>query len=130
MRMFEWLRTGSFVSIIGLSCAYSAWAKQGGSELSAVTPAQVDEIFSPWNRADSPGCAVSIVHNGGTVYTRGYGMADLSHDAPIGPATPFHVASVSKQFTAAAVILLEQQGTVRFLLKLMENLLSRRDWNY
>jgi CubicO group peptidase (beta-lactamase class C family) len=37
-------------------------------------------------------------------------MADLSHDAPITPQTPFHVASVSKQFTAAAILLLADQG--------------------
>jgi CubicO group peptidase (beta-lactamase class C family) len=44
------------------------------------------------------------------IYKHGYGMADLDHDIPIGPNTVFHVASVSKQFTAAAILLLAQDG--------------------
>lgn len=75
-----------------------------------VTPAQVDKIFAKWNKPDSPGCALAVLHNGGPVYERGYGMADLEHDAAITPATPFHVASVSKQFTAAAILVLAEQG--------------------
>jgi CubicO group peptidase (beta-lactamase class C family) len=75
-----------------------------------VTPAQVDKVFAKWDRADSPGCALAVLHNGSPVYEHGYGMADLEHDAAITPATPFHVASVSKQFTAAAILLLAEQG--------------------
>jgi CubicO group peptidase (beta-lactamase class C family) len=77
---------------------------------SAVTSAQVDAIFAPWSRTDSPGCALAVLQGGHVVYEHGYGMADLSHEAVITPRTPFHVASVSKQFTAAAVLLLAQQG--------------------
>jgi CubicO group peptidase (beta-lactamase class C family) len=53
---------------------------------------------------------VSVIQNGSIVYERGYGVADLQHDAPISPTTVFHVASMSKKFTAAAILLLEQQG--------------------
>jgi CubicO group peptidase (beta-lactamase class C family) len=70
----------------------------------------VDAIFSQWNRRDSPGCAVSVLQNGRIVYEKGYGMADLEHDTPITPTTVFHVASMSKQFTATAILLLVQQG--------------------
>jgi len=77
---------------------------------SAVTSAQVDAIFEPWNRTDSPGCALAVLQGGRIAYEHGYGMADLSHEAIITPKTPFHVASVSKQFTAAAILLLAQQG--------------------
>ena len=51
-----------------------------------------------------------MMKNGHVVYKRAYGMADLEHGAPITPSTPFHVASVSKQFTAAAIMLLAQDG--------------------
>jgi CubicO group peptidase (beta-lactamase class C family) len=44
------------------------------------------------------------------VYKHGYGMADLDHNVAITPSTVFHVASMSKQFTAAAILLLVQQG--------------------
>ena len=43
----------------------------------------VDQIFSAWNRPDSPGCAVGVFAYGAIVYERGYGMADLEQDVPI-----------------------------------------------
>jgi len=71
---------------------------------------QVDKVFEKWDKPDSPGCALGIYKDGQTVYKRGYGMADLNDDVPITPATIFHVASMSKQFTAASIVLLAQQG--------------------
>ena len=74
------------------------------------TAKQIDQIFSPWNKADSPGCAVGVYAGGGIAYEHGYGMANLNDDIPITPRTVFHVASMSKQFTAASILLLEKQG--------------------
>ena len=73
---------------------------------------QVDKIFAKWDSTVSPGCALSVIKDGQIVYKRGYGMADLDHDIPITPETVFHVASISKQFTAAAIILLAQEGKI------------------
>ena len=78
--------------------------------LPVIAPAQVDAIFADWNRTDSPGCALSVMHDEVVLYEHGYGMADLEHDATIRGDTPFHVASISKQFTAAAIVLLAQKG--------------------
>ena len=72
--------------------------------------AQVDALFSAWNKPTSPGCAVAVMQGGRIVYDHGYGMADLDHDIPITPDTVFHVASVSKQFTAASVAMLAAEG--------------------
>jgi CubicO group peptidase (beta-lactamase class C family) len=71
---------------------------------------KVDKVFEKWARPDSPGCALGIYKDGQVVYKRGYGMANLNDDIPITPATVFHVASMSKQFTAASILLLAQQG--------------------
>src|SRR5512136_644308 len=71
---------------------------------------QVDRIFERWDKTNSPGCALSVMKDGRIVYKRGYGMADLDHNVIITPATVFHVASVSKQFTAASILLLAQEG--------------------
>ena len=71
---------------------------------------QVDKVFAKWARADSPGCALGIYQGGQVVYKRGYGMEDLNEDVRITPGTVFHVASMSKQFTAASIVLLAQQG--------------------
>ena len=71
---------------------------------------QVDKVFEKWDKPDSPGCAVGVYRDGKILYKHGYGMADLNDDVPITPATVFHVASMSKQFTAASIVLLAQQG--------------------
>ena len=71
---------------------------------------KVDALFAAWSKSDHPGCAVGLVRDGKMLYSRGYGLADIEHDAPITPATVFHVASVSKQFTAMAIHLLAQDG--------------------
>ncbi|WP_430390467.1 serine hydrolase [Dyella sp. 20L07] len=71
---------------------------------------QVDALFAKWNRADTPGVAVEVVQDGKVVYRRAFGMADIEQGRQITPSTPFHVASLSKQFTAFAVLLLVQDG--------------------
>ena len=77
----------------------------------ALTPGdQVDEVFAPWDNKDSPGAAVAVVQNGTIVYKKGYGMANLEYDIPNSPSTVFHIASVSKQFTAFSILLLEKAG--------------------
>lgn len=70
----------------------------------------VDAIFEQWNKPDSPGAAVAIIDHGKLTYEKGYGIANLEYAIPIQPETIFHVASVSKQFTAMAVVLLEEDG--------------------
>jgi CubicO group peptidase (beta-lactamase class C family) len=71
---------------------------------------RVDRVFQQWNSSETPGCAVAVSRNGESVLTRAYGMADLEHGVANAPGTIFEAGSVSKQFTAAAVVLLAQQG--------------------
>ena len=71
---------------------------------------QVDALFARWNKTDTPGAAVEVVEDGRVVYRHGFGMADIEQGRRITPSTPFHVASLSKQFTAFAVLLLAQDG--------------------
>jgi len=70
----------------------------------------VDHIFDKWQSSDGPGCAVGVSRNGQTVFEQGYGMANLETMTPIRPTSIFQVASISKQFTAAAIMLLERDG--------------------
>src|SRR6516162_5123241 len=85
-------------------------AQSSSSTLPASTAAQVDKVFEKWNKPKSPGCALGVYKDGQILYKRGYGMADLNESVPITPATVFHVASMSKQFAAASIVLLAQQG--------------------
>ena len=70
--------------------------------------ASVDEIFKEFTVPGTPGCTVAVYQDGKTVLSRAYGMANLDHDVRLTPSSIFHVASVSKQFTAAAILLLAQ----------------------
>ena len=74
--------------------------------------ARVDSVFARWNTAASPGCAVGVAHGDAPPFFRAYGMADLEHAVPNAPATIFEAGSVSKQFTAAAVVLLALDGQI------------------
>ena len=60
-----------------------------------------------------PGLALAVVRNGTVTKIQGYGVANLEHDVPVTPDTVFELASVSKQFTATAIMLLVEAGKVQ-----------------
>lgn len=74
--------------------------------------AQIDQLFQQWDTTASPGCALGIVDNGTLVYARGYGMANLELGVPITAASVFYLASMSKQFTTTAILLLAEAGAL------------------
>lgn len=74
------------------------------------THAAVDAVFADYDRTSAPGCAVGIVEAGRLRYGRGYGMGSLEHRVPLGTSSVFYLASVSKQFAAAAVVIAEHEG--------------------
>jgi CubicO group peptidase (beta-lactamase class C family) len=92
------------VAALALTLPVSSLAQQA-----ADVGARVDRVFA-WSTKESPGCAVGVARNGREVFARAYGMADLEHDIAATPATIYEAGSVSKQFTAAAIVLLAQQG--------------------
>ena len=73
---------------------------------------EVDKIFAEWNKSDTPGCVLAVIQNGEIIYQQAYGMADLEHDVPLKPESVFDIASISKQFVAACITVLVEQGQV------------------
>jgi len=71
---------------------------------------QTDALFSQWNTTHTPGCMLAVIQNGTIIYQQSYGMADLENNVSISPDSVFYIASTSKQFTAACILLLAQQG--------------------
>ena len=71
---------------------------------------RIDRVFASWARPGSPGCAVGVGRDGKALYTHAYGEANLEYDVPITTASIFESGSVAKQFTAAAIVLLAQDG--------------------
>jgi len=76
----------------------------GGSWLNASQQAEINGLFA--RPPASPGYAVAVIKDGDFALSRGYGFANLDDGIPITPETSFHLASLSKQFTGAAIALL------------------------
>jgi CubicO group peptidase (beta-lactamase class C family) len=71
---------------------------------------KVKGIFAAYDHTDTPGCVVGVSLKGTEVLRAAYGMADLEHDVPLTPDSVLEAGSIAKQFTAAAILLLAQQG--------------------
>jgi CubicO group peptidase (beta-lactamase class C family) len=69
-----------------------------------------DEYLNSATRARGFAGSVLIARDGKVIFTRGYGMANLEWDIPNTPQTKFRLGSLTKQFTAAAILLLQEQG--------------------
>src|SRR6187401_114823 len=90
-------------------CIIDLWAQP----IPDSTLKKIDDIFKKWDNTYSPGCTVGIVRNDSLIFSKGYGMANLEYAIPNTPATVFHMASISKQFTAFAIVLLAAQGKLK-----------------
>ncbi|MEQ9401264.1 MAG: serine hydrolase domain-containing protein [Longimicrobiales bacterium] len=90
-------------------CAALA-APAAGQPIPADAALRVDAVFAAWDSTTTPGCAVAASVDGLTVLSRAYGMADLEHGIPNRTGTIFEGGSLSKQITAATVVLLALDG--------------------
>jgi len=75
--------------------------------------AEVEKLLKQYISSESPGFSIGIAHKGQPVFVKGYGMADLEQGTANTPDTVFHVASVSKQFAAFAIAILEKEGKLK-----------------
>ncbi|MDX1576868.1 MAG: serine hydrolase domain-containing protein [Gemmatimonadota bacterium] len=91
----------------GLLCGAGPLRGQTLAERSIV---RIDRVFEDVNRTDGPGCALGVSEVGDLRYARGYGLANLDWRVPITTSTNFYLGSVSKQFTAGAVLMAARQG--------------------
>ncbi len=71
---------------------------------------KVDQIFSVYDKPGSPGCSLGVIRDGEFVYRKAYGLASLELGVPLSSQSVFYMASVSKQFTAASVVLAAERG--------------------
>ena len=74
----------------------------------------IDAIFASLKSSNAPGAAVLVVRNGQPVFQQGYGVRDLRAMHPIDAQTNFRLASFTKQFTAACIMLLAHDGKLRY----------------
>ncbi|MCB0372082.1 MAG: beta-lactamase family protein [Muricauda sp.] len=79
-------------------------------QLDAGKEAQIDQLFQSWNQPNHPGGAIAIMQGDKVVYSKAYGLASMEYLVPNSTGTLFNVASVSKQFSALGIVLLQEQG--------------------
>ena len=99
----------SFFCVVFVGC--------GGEEPSGRDPeitAQVAALFEDYSAGESPGAAVMVIENGEILFKGGFGLADIDSGTPITPESSFRLASVSKQFTAMAVMILSERGQLAY----------------
>jgi len=94
---------GVAVLLLSLAITLQAAAADSASQ-------QVDQFFAGYDKAGSPGCSVGVIRDGKFAYRKSYGAASLELGVPLTPQSVFYMASVSKQFTAASVVLAAEQG--------------------
>lgn len=88
-----------------------AFSTVAGAAPPAAPDAGIDGLMQRYD-GRVPGAAVLVLKDGQPVFRRGYGLAVLEDGTPVSPATNFRLASVSKQFTAAAILLLAEDGAL------------------
>jgi CubicO group peptidase (beta-lactamase class C family) len=108
------MRLRAFLLLLAFASSASAQSTGPSRPLNAAPPAdageRVKEIFATYDHTDTPGCAVGVSLAGAEVLRAAWGMADLEHHVALTPDSVLEAGSVSKQLTAAAVLLLVEQG--------------------
>jgi CubicO group peptidase (beta-lactamase class C family) len=103
MRMAVWAAVASLAALTFGISQTTAYVEEN-------LQAQTDRVFAVYSRSDSPGCALGVIRDGNFLYRRGYGMGSLELGVPLTSSSVFYMGSVSKQFTAASVVLAAEQG--------------------
>jgi CubicO group peptidase (beta-lactamase class C family) len=76
--------------------------------------AAFDSIFAAYDSPDLPGASVLVIKDGSVAVSRSYGLADVEARTPASDSTNYRLASLSKQFTATAIMLLAREGRLRY----------------
>jgi CubicO group peptidase (beta-lactamase class C family) len=99
-------RTAALLCTLLIPCHVSGVTSLQAQSL----PARADSVLRAFVGTDAPGCAAAVDSAGTALYRGAFGLAELEYQVPITVQTIFEAGSVSKQFTAAAVLLLEARG--------------------
>src|SRR5262252_6301175 len=95
------------IALVATSATASAQDIIGTRDARAL---RADSVFQRFDRTDSPGCSLGVYQDGKILYARGYGMASLEHGVALSPRSVLDVGSISKQFTAMSMLMLQKEG--------------------
>src|SRR5690348_890792 len=99
--------SSALITILGAPSAIRAQQIIGARDARAL---RVDSVFQSFDRTDSPGCALGVYQAGNILYARGHGMANLENSIALSPRAVLDVRSISKQFTAMSILILQKEG--------------------
>ncbi len=91
------------------------WLASQGADAKAPLPPPdqlVGSLMASIVKSNSPGAAVLVAKDGRILLEKGFGLASIEHRVPITPLTKFRIGSISKQFTAAAILKLSEEGKI------------------
>jgi CubicO group peptidase (beta-lactamase class C family) len=106
-----WIEKKQIVALVLLFTVVCQWGAQG-QEAAPTVEERVDGVFARFDNTRSPGCSMGVIQDGEFVFRRGYGMANLELGVPLSSSSVFRIGSTSKQFTAAAIVLLAEEGKI------------------
>ncbi|WP_299311723.1 serine hydrolase [uncultured Aquimarina sp.] len=99
----------AIIKIISV-CIYMLSISVLQSQNSTVQVKKIDTLFNTWNQGKTPGASISVVRNGTVIFKKAYGLGNIENNIPNTTSSLFNIASNSKQFTAFAALLLEEEG--------------------
>ncbi len=113
-----------------LVCAISlcSFTTTGKDTKLAVLENEIDAMANELIKANGPGCSVGIIKNNQFLFKKSYGLANIEHQVPLSSTSVFRMASVSKQFTGFAVLLLADQGKINLDDDIREHLPDLNDY--
>jgi D-alanyl-D-alanine carboxypeptidase len=110
----KYVRTFRFLAAILCMAAVSAPPVQAQAPGRSAVTARIDSLaYATLASELAPGITLAVVHGGDTLVIRGYGLADVENQVPVTDQSVFRIGSVTKQFTAAAVMKQVEQGRIR-----------------
>jgi CubicO group peptidase (beta-lactamase class C family) len=126
------MRRINFLFVFALVAFFSTatWAQVPQKEKVIAGAERAFEKFARAYIGPAPGCAAAVSLNGETVFEKAFGLADLEHNVPNTPQTIFESGSVAKQFTAAAIVLLQQEGKLNLDDPVIKHIPELPDFGY
>lgn len=82
--------------------------------------AKVDSLFNQYCKPDLPGASVMVIDHGSILYKKSFGLSDLENKTQSSSATNYRLASVTKQFTAMAIMMLIEQKRLSYESRLTD----------
>jgi CubicO group peptidase (beta-lactamase class C family) len=97
--------------VAGLVVGCMSLASGAGAETDSPSLSdQIDELFADWDSSTAPGIVAAVIEDGRIAYENAFGMADLERGVALSPRSALEIGSISKQFTAMCILLLENDG--------------------